>query len=294
MIRYLTKNEVDMAKYNNCILRSYNSLIYGFNWYLNAVCDDWDVLVLNDYMAVMPLPKRKKYGINYVYQAPWIQQLGVFSIQPIESSLLKEFIKKIPKKFKMVDVMLNANNEFTSKHIISRNNFVLSLDNKSYQALQKAYSKGRKSSVKQALKFNLKIQLTSSAEALIDLFKENKGKELNRADYEYLQLRNLVDKGMLLSKVIIYNVYNQNEKLLGGAIFLKDKHRITYLFSALDNEGREKQAMSFLIDFVIKKYANKPLLLDFEGSMVPKIASFYKSFGAKKEIYFHYKKWQLL
>ncbi|RPE00143.1 hypothetical protein EGM88_02445 [Aureibaculum marinum] len=294
MIKYLTRNQIDEEKYNRCIFKSNNSRIYGYSWYLDAVCDDWDVLVLNEYEAVMPLPKRKKYGICYIYQAPWIQQLGVFSERKIESKLFEDFLKNVPKKFKLIDMMLNTSNNFSIKHIKPRDNFVLPLENNSYEIIHKKYTKGRKSSVKQAQKFELKIKKTTSVDAIIKLFRENKGEHLKNRAQDYLRLQEIVCKGQLLDKVLVYEIYTTNNELLGGAIFLKDEFRITNLFSALNKLGREKQAMSLLIDFIIKKYAGQPFVLDFEGSMITKIASFYKSFGAIKETYFHYKKWQLI
>ena len=180
MIKYLTRNQIDVAKYDNCIFKSINSRVYGYSWYLDSVCDDWDALILDNYLAVMPLPKRKKLSFEYVYLAPWIQQLGVFSISKVETNLVQEFIKKIPRKFKLIDIMLNATNGFSDKHIKARDNFVLSLKGKSYLSLQKQYSKGRKSSVKQAQKFKLVIQTTTTVNALIDLFKNNKGGGLEK------------------------------------------------------------------------------------------------------------------
>ena len=79
MIKYLTRSHVNIEKYNNCISNAVNSRIYAYSWYLDIVADEnWDVLVLDDYVAVMPLPKRRKYFINYVYTPFWVLQLGIF------------------------------------------------------------------------------------------------------------------------------------------------------------------------------------------------------------------------
>lgn len=293
MVEYLVKNQIDIIKYDRCVSKSINSRIYGYSWYLDAVCDDWDLLILDDYAAVMPLPKRKKYGVNYIYQAPWIQQLGVFSEYKIELDIFHEFINKIPRKFKLIDIMLNAANDFSSRYSTSRNNFVLPLENKNYQTLQRKYSKGRKSSVRQAQKFELIIRNATTVDNLVELFRLNKGTQVEKTEQEYFALHKLVNKGLQLRKIDIYEIFNKSDVLVGGAVFLKDENRITYLFSALNDEGRKKQAMSFLIDFVIKRYSEKSMMLDFEGSMISEIASFYKSFGAEKEIYYQYKKYRL-
>jgi len=292
MIQYLTREKLNIEKYDSCISNALNSRIYAFSWYLDIVADDWGVLVKDDYEAVMPLPKRTKYYIHYIYQAPWIQQLGIFSSVVADESVIHHFINSIPKKFKFIDVFLNSHNRINLEKIKLRDNFVLSLD-KTYEKLRNRYSKGRKSSCKQGEQVNLKIVDYYEPDKIIQLFKQNKGTELNRKNLDYDVLSNLMKYAIQHNFVQIFGVINSNKELIGGAFFLKDKHRITYLFSAINEEGREKQAMSFLIDHVIKIYAASNYILDFEGSMIKELASFFKSFGAQKETYFHFKKYRL-
>jgi hypothetical protein len=63
----------------NAIARSFNGIVYAYSWYLDIVSPGWDALVKDDYKSVMPLTWRKKYGIKYLYQPFFTQQLGVFS-----------------------------------------------------------------------------------------------------------------------------------------------------------------------------------------------------------------------
>jgi hypothetical protein len=51
-------------------------------------------------------------------------------------------------------------------------------------------------------------------------------------------------------------------------------------------DGRKKEANHFLLDQVIKEFAGKPLIFDFEGSDVPGIKSFYEKFGAINQPYY--------
>jgi len=288
MIRYLTGNEIDLKKYDNCISKAINSRIYAYSWYLDIVADkNWDVLVLNDYEAVMPLPKRKKYFISYIFLPPWVQQLGVFSMSEISENLIKRFIDQMPKKFKLIDIFFNSKNFFEHKDLTLRVNYILSLNNP-YEALIKNYSKGRKSSIKQAQKIDLEVVQGYSHTEIINLFKINKGLKLNKSNVDYHILNTLIEAALLLNMAKSLAVLNSKKELIGGALFLKNDQRITYLFSSINTEGREKQAMSFLIDYVVKKFSNSEYIFDFEGSMINDIALFFKSFGAEKETYYHF------
>jgi hypothetical protein len=70
-------------------------------------------------------------------------------------------------------------------------------------------------------------------------------------------------------------------------------NRITYLYSIVNKHGRDLQAMSLIINSIIQKHSESSFILDFEGSMLPGVAKFIRSFGAQKELYYHYKKWRL-
>jgi len=290
MIQHLTRNQLDEEKYNNCISKAVNMRIYAYSWYLDIVCDNWDAIILDDYQAVMPLPKRKKYGIHYIYQAPWTQQLGVFSDVVVESSLVDQFIKSIPRKFKLIDVFLNSENTIDSSQIQLRDNYILSL-NRPYETIRKQFSKGRKSSVKQAEKFDLTIVDNYDHDVIIELFKKNKGLELHKKGLEYDILSKLIKYSLAFNFAKSYAVINDRNELIGGAFFLIDANRITYLFSSINDKGRAKHAMSFLINHIIQTHAKSNYIFDFEGSVVKELASFFKSFGAEKETYFHFKKY---
>jgi hypothetical protein len=289
MIQHLTRDQLDEVKYNNCISNAKNTCIYAYSWYLDIVCDSWDVLIKDDYVAVMPLPKRKKYGINYIYQIPWIQQLGVFSSDDIDGLRINEFVDSIPKKFKLIDVFFNSDNKFSSKHISVRNNYILPL-NKPYEAIRRKFSKGRKSSIKQAQNSDITIIENYNHDEIIELFKQNKGAELHEKNLDYDVLSKLISYALSFNFAKSYAVINNSNELIGGAFFLIDAYRITYLFSAINNEGRTNNVMSYLLDHIIRTNAESEYILDFEGSMIKELASFFKSFGAVKEEYFWYKR----
>ncbi|MCK0130676.1 hypothetical protein MWU59_04085 [Flavobacteriaceae bacterium F08102] len=290
MIQFVKRKNLDLPKYEACVAKALDSRIYAQPWYLDAVCSTWAVLVQDDYVAVMPLPIKRKYGFPYVYLAPWIQQLGIFSREQISPDLFNLFIRAIPSRFKFVELMLNPSNPLTMRYSTGRTNFILPLHTP-YETLYKGYSKGRKSSIKQAEKANLVVDWSSSVTALIALFKQGVGRRVSFKKEAYGRLEKLVVEAEKRNLLSVLGVKNSHGALLGGALFLKDHNRWVYLFSSQSETGRNLQAMSFLLDTFIKKHAQTDGILDFEGSMIPGIASFFKSFGAISETYGHYKRY---
>ena len=284
MIEYIAHKNLDIAKYDTCIEQSINVRIYAYSWYLDCVADNWDALVLNDYEAVMPLPRRKKYGLNYIYQIPWVQQLGIFSKDNINELLIQNFIDHIPKKYVLVDYNFNSKNNFSSKYVVKRINYVLNLD-KSFEEISQNYNKNRKRIIRREFSDYI-IDKNGSVEDFLDLYiNQNVNYKTHKDSYEKLQhLLNVKH-----SSVHIWNVY-KNEELLAGLVWLNDKNRITYLLPVATDLAKKDNIPTFIINELIKEYQNTNYILDFEGSMIEGVANFYRSFGAVKEEYCWYRK----
>ena len=285
MIRYLQRKDINIDKYNTCIQNAVNSRIYALSYYLDIVADNWDALILDDYKAVMPLPWRSKYFIKYIYPPCWTQQLGVFSIHNFDSTLVELFIKSIPKKFLKTTIQLNS--ECNSELFSLKNNFILNLD-KPYENLHKNYRKDRKDRLKKFMKFEFQIKQNIPIKNIITLFEENYKEELNINLTDYLKLEKIASEKKL--NPITLGIYNENQELISGSLFFRNEKRIYYVFSANNEQGNKAQGNTAILDSMIQSYSNTNYILDFEGSMHPGIASFFKSFGSELETYYLYAK----
>lgn len=281
MIQFVKRNQLDENKYNACISTSLQSRIYAYSWYLDIVTDNWSVLVLDDYEAVMPLPRNSRFMIHYISQPFFTQQLGVFSKESLSIEETGKFIRKIPTYFLKIALQFNSGNHFSTAKAVLKNNFILDL-NDCYNELYQRFSKRRKRSIKQGLKKELSIEEVAFKEVLM-LSRENYSLK-GVSDKEYHKLSTLVEVAKEKNKVSVRGVKVDGE-LIGGSVFLLDEQRIVYLFSAVSQKGKKMQVGSFLLNSIIKENSNSKKTLDFEGSMIPSIASFFKSFGAEIETY---------
>jgi hypothetical protein len=281
MINYIKRKDLEVVKYNTCVENAMQSRVYAFSWYLDIVSDNWDVLVLNDYEAVMPVPWKQKYLIKYVTQPYFTQQLGVFSNKIISEGLQKKMLNKIPFKFLKVSLCLNSDNLLLSEKT-ERKNYILKLSS-TYVALQKGFSKGRKHAVKVGEKANLKL-IHISIEKLIEIQSKNYTYKIPETT-----LKKLAKVFLQKEEGEILGVFKEGE-LLGGGFFINDKNKLIYLYSAFTSEGKKLQAASFLISSIIKKHQSSNLVLDFEGGNLPNIGKFYRSLGAEEVAYSAFKR----
>lgn len=289
MIRYLKHNEIDKEKWDDCIAESVNTLIYGYSWYLDLVCDDWDGLVAGDYKAVFPLPWRKKYRISYLYQPPFTQQLGLFSREKPDLTTVDDFLNAIPPKFRFAEIFLNRLSFPLKIKIKSRNNYEFSLASP-YPIIRSGYSKNLNTNLKRAAKNELFVAAHPDINKIIELFRMNRGSAIKSFDDAAAQhLRRLCHSLEHRGHARSWGAYSKTNDLLAGIIFFFDKQRAIFIFSGLSNEGRSKGAMPLIVDHVIQQYAGSDTILDFEGSMDPGLARFFASFGAELHHYWFYR-----
>lgn len=289
MIKYLLHSEIDKGKWDACIKESFNGLVCANSWFLDIVGGEWEALIENDYERVFPLITRKKWGIHYLFQPVFTQQLGVFSKSLLSQEVVSDFLKHIPRKFKFVEINLNTFNKAESRKfkIEDWNNYELDLI-ESYQKISLNYSTNLKRNLKKAQKENLSVSKNLKPEEIIKMFRENRGRQIGHlTEDDYMKLRRLAYMGIYKGLLQTYGVYTEKNELCAGAFFTRSKNKMTFQFSGLTQEGRETNAMAFLIDSFIREHAQNHLTLDFEGSNDPKLARFYKSFGSVNCTYHH-------
>ncbi len=286
MIGFYKHNEINEAKWNQCISSSAHPVVFAKYQFLSKASPEWCALILGDYEAVMPLPCKKKYGLSYIYTPYFFSRLGIFAARTIEESEIVNFLKEIPKKFLVADLAFYQD----WSHIIpctkQRVSYQLPLDS-SYDILYQDFSTNHKRNIKNALKYQLVIDKNIPVEEIISLFKNNRGKDkmikIKDADYGFfLQLTRWALDARCIGN---WGVRDEHGQIIAGACFLYDGNRIWFWFSGRDERYFEKRAMFFLMNEFLKCHAGQPYVFDFNGSMDSNVARFYQGFGAEM---YHY------
>ena len=237
----------------------------------------------------MPLPyNRKLLGFKQVYQPFFAQQLGVFFTKNISQQLLQQFLIAIPTNYKRIYTQVNTSNmvEATSRfQVAQKPNYILDL-HLSYLDIRRQYSKGLKYNIKQAQKANLLVQQLSIPD-FIAFYEANPMEDGRRYNHQLVQtLQRLLP--ILESQKVGFakGVFDDKQQLIAASFILKSHQRLIYLLARSNAVGRQYKAMPFLLDTIIEQYAHTETVLDFEGSAIPTVAKFFRSFGAKEEFYY--------
>lgn len=287
MIRLLKHNEINKRRWDDCINKSFNGNVYALSWYLDIVHPNWNALIENEYERVMPLTNSKKFGLSYMFQPFFVQQLGVFSTSQLSQANVDRFIEAIPQQYLLTQYRLNSYNKvnYDSDIIAKHRNVELDLIY-DYQYLYNNYNSNTKRNLAKAEAAGLSITNNINPEIIISLFRNNRGKDVKHwKDKEYNRLLELINTAISQECCFTLGVNDLDNNTIAGAVFMHSHDRIIFLFSGSDEAHKDKHALTMLLDNVIREFSETQYTLDFEGSDNDGLARFYKGFGGAEVFY---------
>ena len=285
-IQHLKRHQIDIQKWDECVARSTNGLIYSNSSYLDIMCNRWDGFVIDNYKCVMALPWKQKAGIRYSYAVPFIQQLGL--VGNCEEVSYQDLLSEIKKNFRYGDIFFNYNHLPPLTPLIENTNFVLDM-NKTYDELALVFSSDLKKNLKSASKNDLSIANDVPPETAIELFQTHYQRRMSHVPATaYKNFRRLCKELQKKEMVLTRTTVNTKGEILSIALLLKDSKRIYNLMNTTTKVGRDLKANHYLFNEIIREFSGTNLLLDFEGSDLPGVKEFYQNFGPINQPYFHY------
>ena len=286
MIVYLKHSEIDKDQWDACIAASPRFKPYAFSWYLDIMSPGWEALVDDDYDSVFPVPARERYGIKYIATPMFLQQLGAYSPDKPEESVIDEYIEYMPEFYRLIDLCIGQKISNKSYSVTEKVNYELDLSS-SYETLWKNFDPACRRNIEKSMRVKLKITNDIEPDELISLFKlmkENLARKVKERDFS--RLLTLIQYCLKKGKGIISGVRDKTGKIIFGQFILKLPGHINLLFGVNTPESRENRINYFYINEIIREYAGKKLTLDFAGSSVPSVGSFMSSFGAVDKPYY--------
>jgi len=291
-IRYLERNEIDIDKWDQCIVHASNGLIYARSFYLDAMAENWSALIAGNYQYVMPLVWNKKFTFTYLYQPYFTKTLGVFGISPLPFEI-SPFLDAIPDKFRYWDIDLNENNFVSNENKkirlnqYARTNYFLKLQD-GYEQLRLQYKRLANRMKKKAIDNQLQIIKGEDPADIIHLYRKdyaNRHRFIPGSIYEKLTHCTSLAFGKNLANT--YLAKSPTGETLAYYIILVDENYIYSLLGGSTATGKKLGAFYLLTDAIIQDHAGSKKIFRFEGSDIAGISFFDALFGPEKISYQH-------
>lgn len=272
MIRKIKYQDIDFEKYKSCIENSVQKKFYAERFFLDISTDkNWELLIYNDYEAVMPVPLIYKFGIKIVINPKLCQQLGIFS--EIDSIKINDlFYDYFVKKYSILYYGFNDVNSF-SKSLKKRNNFLIFPDN--YETVRQKYSPKRKRKLRldQEVLDNSKIVKNFDLQTIKNFIRST-GLGADAKDLE--EFINLLSKFHVNDKLDFYGFF-YHQKLINMIAIYREDYSLALLGTYNDRDYVKLSGSSYLIDKVISENIETKIF-DFEGSEIPAVEEFFRGF----------------
>jgi len=287
-IWHLRHKDINKKRWDRTIKHSPNGQLYAWSWYLDAVTPGWEALVNQDYSAVMPLPARRKHGIHYLFQPLLTQQLGVFSLHPPDEVPVKDFLNRIPSKFRWIQITLNQSNSVSGNDFKIKSHVTCELDlSPSYHDIAAHYSTNTRRNIRKANEYHCTYESNIPVEEFLRLLHEDQSQGsrilLSRSHTETFNrlILSLTDH----QAYTLPGIRDTSGTLIAASLIGVSHNRFYYLAPAQTNTGRKQRAMFYLLDRFIESQSESTGFFDFEGSDIENLARFYLGFGSRKKHY---------
>jgi hypothetical protein len=279
MIVFHKNNEIDREQWDGCIKNSPGAKPYAYSWYLDIMAPGWQALVDDDYDSVFPVPGFSRMGIQYIATPVFLQQLGAFSPDIPVADAVSEFLDYMPDIFKFVDLCIGQKIDANGYLVTEKVNLELDLS-KPYETLFNNFSDHCRRNIESSSRKKPELVFDIKPEELINLFIQNKGKDLNGIKArDYQRLKNLMNFCIINKKGRIIGVRGARKKPIYGIFVVEITGIKTILFVVNTPLSRERRVGYFVVNELIKYNSSKKIILDFAGSSIPSVASFIESFG---------------
>ncbi len=255
---------------------------YARSWVLDATAPGWEALIDEERGAMMPLPWRRKWGVDYLFTPFALQQLGVFAPDP-DARTIAGMLAAVPERFRYWDLWLNEAMDpvgCAGFEVEERTDQTIAMD--AIGTMRAAYSEGHRRNLRKATVDRI---APLGVDRFVELFERTTARKhggLSGADRAVLS--RLLNAGCDRGEVEIRAAWEGNTAVAAVA-FVHWNERTILLKSANTERGQALRAMFALVDNELALRAPAGGVFDFAGSNDPGTARFNEGFGARPSIY---------
>lgn len=298
--RIISREEIPDKQWNAYVKASPQGAVYGQTWYLDAIYPNWSSVMVyekDQWVAVMPIKIKSKWGIKYALQPKFAQHLGVF-FKPSQNLIRKE----LSSQKKIINLIINTLQnklKLFEFHFSPKFRYFLPFQNEGFKVHQRltyeldtdttieklysCYSSRVTDHIKKAEKNDLTANRSFDIAPLLKLCRENQiidSKDVTRLEklWKELKARNMG---------FCYYVQDQEGTIHSGGAFIKYNGRLIFILLSTDTRYKNLGSTSLLIHNALKVAVMDPEChcFDFEGSMIRGVEHYFQAFNPEMVTY---------
>lgn len=272
-------------------------------WWLNIVSKHWDIALAHSneiITGVWPFSIDKKLGLKLVrnplltpYMGPvffYPEHLSAEQKVSFERNSFQQLWQQIPG-WDSFD--LEANLSFTNHELLSQKGFETT-DHITYEidlhqpeeTLFSAFHTNHRNLIKQAAQHNKIAEGTACLPKLLALHKETFSRKKKPYPFHAGMIESLATESLRFEAGNLFATIDEQDHITACIFTVWDREKMYLLLSTVDLEQAHPGAVRLLIWHAIKTARDKGLkIFDFEGSMDPGIAAFFRRFGGERKTY---------
>ena len=271
-MKIVNREHIDTLRWDALVSSHPEASFFSYAWYLDAVAEDWCVLVDENYTAGFALPFTKRMGVEILYVPIFSRFSRPFGIIKAEDLVVVKERFKV-REFGSSDPIWTTTEELT------------------YQVIEDFETRKLSSQAKRSLKKAEKEQITVSTHAdyhtvMHAIFSELEGK-FTGVDTERLKaLEQLFEAGKKQGKIKVFEVKGSQES--GGVVCLYDKRQVLYLKGACPENLKRNGGMYLALQTAIEFASENKVRFDFGGSNVEGVRRFNYNLGGQDRVYYYH------
>lgn len=283
-LRRINRKALSLVRYEACLEAGGPAPVYAWPWFLDVMAGAWEALVWDDYRYVMPVAHRRKWGISYVYQPMFAQQLGIYPSPP--PGVARAFYEFLASRYPYIRYSASTGAEQATAAGFS----VTPLHTRTlplhlgYAAIAAHYDDYITQNLKKAR--GNQISVVSENHPGLFFAMLRKAREIPVPPVAWRNFRKLMEATLPDGRGLLLAARTPGGQPLAAAFFILWREKAYYMAVASDPQGRELRAGFAILDTFFREHAGKPLTFDFEGSSVEGVDRFFAAFGAGKTPYY--------
>lgn len=273
-MKFIYRNNIDVQKWDALVKSQEDASVFSLSTYLDAVSENWCVLVDENYSKGIAVPYIVRLGVKVCYTPIFVRYLEFFGVMPYNGDTL---IDQLKSEFKQGQLNLDLVNEIKESDELVFQKIAFNDDNNLNSQAKRMLTKFEKSGMKSSFSKSTKNILDR-----IDLELPQKISALNPKTLGNLEkLVDALKKKDLVSTIEV----KENDQVVGGLILVEFNGKLLYLKGAFSPEAKKEGAMYAAMQGAILHAKEKRLNFDFGGSRVEGVRRFNVNLGAKDQFY---------